>query len=150
MRFHLFFLFFISHTVSYSQEKLEDKIYYGQHYFPYKNAIKGKLGEAQIHIIKFKQDYAELYTFQRFVTPDNENSKLTPIGKIKSKQKNYTLNNNDLKLEIPIYQILTLKNDTLQAYVNNDYKTKNQADTYVEITQEELDSILSSESFNKK
>ena len=150
MRFHLFFLFFISHTVSYSQEKLEDKIYYGQHYFPYKNAIKGKLGEAQIHIIKFKQDYAELYSFQRFITPENENSKLNPIGKIKTKQKNYTLINDDLKLEIPNYQILTLKNDTLQAYINLDYKTKNQSDTFVEITQEELDRILNIESFNKE
>lgn len=142
-------LFLFSTYLLYCQDLNQEKIYYGVNYFTYKNENKGKLGEAKICIIKLKDDYAELYTYQRFITTNNKNSTLKPVGKIKFNQKKYTLQQENLILENPTYQYFTINNDTLQGYINTDYKKIKLFDPFIQISENEFQNILSSETFNK-
>lgn len=149
MRFFITLIFFIISNLNIAQENLDQKIFFGYNYYPYKNEIKGKLGEAKITIFKFDQDTVTLYTYNRFITTLNINQQLLPLGKIKIKQKEYSIQEDKVNILNNFYSQFYYSDKSLKAYRNNDFIKLNVPDHYQEISINEFQNIIENSNFNK-
>lgn len=148
MRYFLVYLL-LHNVFCFSQDNntaVNQKNYYGINNYFYKEPIKDKLGESQINVFMLTDSIATVVTYYRFILESNDSLKHQikyPLGKIYIKKIPYKKNDQILEMEHDLYKYFILaNNDTIFGYRNDDLLKQNIFDVFKQISNDDLNDIL--------